>query len=127
MYEALLPRVLDLIIPDASGVRVSGKELSDFALHLARSGFAVGINRAGGAGPPGCFGLVIRGGAKPPIRMLADRLLRAAPARELAAAIFKSLVERFISTTAPLASESSRSGPRARTWSSAWWRLRVRI
>ena len=64
MYEAMVPRVLDLIVPESSGVRVSGKELSEFALHLARSGFAVGINRAGGAGPPRCFGLVIRGGAK---------------------------------------------------------------
>ena len=77
MYEEMLPRVLDLIIPEATGVRVSGKELSDLARHLARSGFAVGINRAGGAGPPRCFGLVIRGGAQRPIRELADRLLRA--------------------------------------------------
>ncbi len=27
MYEAMVPRVLDLIVPESSGVRVSGKEL----------------------------------------------------------------------------------------------------
>jgi len=75
MYKALLPRVLDLIIPEASGVSIAGKELSDLALHLARSGFAVGINRADGKGPPRCFGLVIRGGAKTRIRETVDRLL----------------------------------------------------
>ena len=45
-------------------------------MHLFRSGFAVGINRAGGAGPPRCFALVIRGGATGEPRALVDRILR---------------------------------------------------
>ena len=67
MYEASLPGLFDLIFQESEQRSITGNELSELALHLFRSGFAVGINRAGGAGPPRCFGLVIRGGAKPPI------------------------------------------------------------
>ena len=62
--QALLPRVFDVLLSKQSNVSITGKELADLGLHLAKSGFAVGINRAGGVGPPRCFGLVIRGGAK---------------------------------------------------------------
>ena len=57
-------------------VSMSGKELNHLLRHLAKSGFALGINRAGGVGSPRCFGVVIRGGAKADVRAVADRLLR---------------------------------------------------
>ena len=52
-------------------------ELTELGLHLFRSGFAVGINRAEGQGPPRCFGLVIRGGPKGEIQKLVERIVRA--------------------------------------------------
>jgi Protein of unknown function (DUF1559) len=88
MYEAMLPRVLDAILSKQTDVSVSGKELTGLLLHLAKSGFAVGINRAGGAGPPRCFGLVFRGGARVDFQKLAEGILRGfagprAPVREI--------------------------------------------
>ena len=77
MYEAMLPRVFDAFLSKQSDVSINGKELTDLLRHLAKSGFAVGINRAGGTGAPRCFGLVIRGGAKGDVQKLADRVLRA--------------------------------------------------
>src|SRR5262249_22620932 len=46
-------------------------------MHLLRSGFAVGINRAGGAGPPRSFGVVIRGAANRGPGATIEKLLRA--------------------------------------------------
>ena len=54
-----------------------GKNWSPLGLHLIRSGFAVGINRAGGEGPPRCLCVVIRGGARGEARATLERLLKA--------------------------------------------------
>jgi prepilin-type processing-associated H-X9-DG protein len=77
MYEAMLPRVLDATLSKQSDASLTGKELTLIFEHLAKSGFAIGINRAGGAEPPRCFGLVFRGGARGDFQKLADRILRA--------------------------------------------------
>ncbi|MFI5460254.1 MAG: DUF1559 domain-containing protein [Isosphaerales bacterium] len=82
MYEQSISRILDLLLANQSDVPVNGRELTALAMHLLRSGFAVGINRAGGAGPPRCFALVIRAAAKGEARAILDRILRAgAPPR----------------------------------------------
>ncbi len=82
MYEAALPGVFDLLLSKQAELRINGRELTNLGLHLFRSGFAVGINRAEGQGPPRCFGLVIRGGAKGEIQKIVERIVRAeAPPR----------------------------------------------
>ena len=77
MYEAALPRLFGLFLARQNAVRINGRELTKFLSQLFRSGFAVGINRAGGTGPPRSFGLVIRGGAKGDTPKIVERLLRA--------------------------------------------------
>ena len=77
MYEAALPRLFGLFLARQNAVRIDGRELTKFLSQLFRSGFAVGINRAGGTGPPRSFGLVIRGGAKGDTPKIVERLLRA--------------------------------------------------
>jgi len=82
MYEQSISRILDLILARQSDVPVNGRELEALGMHLLRSGFAVGINRAGGTGPPRCFALVIRAAGKGEPRAILDRILRAgAPPR----------------------------------------------
>src|ERR1017187_1757379 len=81
MYEAALPRVFGLLLSKQTEVRINGRELTNLGLHLIRSGFAVGINRAGGTGPPRCLGLVVRGGAKGETQKLVERILRAGATR----------------------------------------------
>ncbi len=77
MYEAAIPRLFGLFLARQNAVRINGRELTKFLSQLFRSGFAVGINRAGGTGPPRSFGLVIRGGAKGDTPKIVERLLRA--------------------------------------------------
>ena len=76
MLEQSFARLLDELILKNAGGLLRGRELVGLGEHLLRAGFAVGINRAGGVGPPRSFGLVIRGGAKGQTRALLDRLLR---------------------------------------------------
>ena len=70
MYRAAIPRVFAALLREQAelSIEFNGRELTDLVLHLFRRGFAVGINRAGGTGPPRCFGIVIRDGAKGEIR-----------------------------------------------------------
>jgi len=77
MYEQSISRILDLFLAKQSDMPVNGRELAALGMHLLRSGFAVGINRAGGAGPPRCFALVVRAAAKGEPRAIIDRILRA--------------------------------------------------
>jgi prepilin-type processing-associated H-X9-DG protein len=77
MYEAMLPRVFESLLSKQPDSSINGKELTAVLGHLAKSGFAAGINRAGGAGAPRCICLVIRDGAKGDFQKLADRVLRA--------------------------------------------------
>jgi hypothetical protein len=77
MYEQSIGRIFDLVLRKQADVPVSGQELVFLAKHLLRSGFAVGINRAGGKGPPRSFGIVIRGAATGEVRGIVERLLRA--------------------------------------------------
>jgi type II secretory pathway pseudopilin PulG len=77
MYEAALPRLFGLFLARQNAVQINGRELTKLLSQLFRSGFAVGINRAGGTGPPRSFGLVIRGGAKGDTPKIVERLLRA--------------------------------------------------
>ncbi len=51
MYEQSVSRMLDLILAKQSGLPVNGRDLEALAVYMLRSGFAVGINRAGAAGP----------------------------------------------------------------------------
>jgi len=77
IYEQSISRILDLILAKQSDVPVNGQELEGLAMHLLRSGFAVGINRAGGAGRPRCFAVIIRAAARGEPRAIVDRILRA--------------------------------------------------
>jgi prepilin-type processing-associated H-X9-DG protein len=81
MYEQSIARIIDIIRAKQSSLPVSGQELVVVAKHLLRAGFAVGINRAGGTGPPRCFGVVIRGAARGEVHAIVERLVRSsAPA-----------------------------------------------
>ncbi len=77
MLEHSIVRLLDRIVVAQSPVPARGRELVDLGKHLLRSGFAIGINRAGGVGLPRCLALVIRGGATGASRTVLDRFLRA--------------------------------------------------
>ncbi len=77
MYRAALPRILEVLLHEDTEISLGGSEFAQLALHLFRSGFAAGINRAGGAGPPRCMAIVVRGAAKGEIHQLLDRILRA--------------------------------------------------
>src|SRR5262245_47970924 len=77
MLEQTLARFLDEVVVSDTGVPARGREVVDLGEHLLRSGFAVGINRRGGAGLPRSFGIIIRGGAKGQSRAILDRFLRA--------------------------------------------------
>ncbi len=79
MYRAALPRIFAALLREHADVssNFDGRELTELVWHLFLRGFAVGINRAGGTGPPRCFGMVIRDGAKGEIRALVERMLRA--------------------------------------------------
>jgi prepilin-type processing-associated H-X9-DG protein len=77
MYEQMLGRLADQISSGPVRLPLKGKELVALGLHLIRAGFAVGINRAGGEGPPRCLCVVIRGGAKGQARIYLERLLKA--------------------------------------------------
>ncbi len=81
MYLAALPRVFGLLLREQGDVPLNGRELAELVVQLFRSGFAVGINRAGGTGPPRSFALVVRGGAKGETQKLLDRGLRAGATR----------------------------------------------
>jgi prepilin-type processing-associated H-X9-DG protein len=76
MLEQSLAHLLDVLMARQSEVPVKGRELVALGKHLLRSGFAVGINRAGGVGLPRCLALVIRGAAKGEARSILDRFLR---------------------------------------------------
>jgi hypothetical protein len=80
MLEQTLAHLLDSLLARQPGVPVEGREAVALGQHLLRSGFALGINRAGGVGFPRCFALVIRDGAARESRALLDRLLRAGAA-----------------------------------------------
>ena len=77
MLEHSIVHLLDRIGAAQSQVPAKSRELVDLGKHLLRSGFAVGINRAGGVGLPRCLALVIRGGATGAPRTVLDRFLRA--------------------------------------------------
>jgi prepilin-type processing-associated H-X9-DG protein len=64
MLEQTLARLLDELAPRGGPLQGQGRNLVNLGEQLLRAGFAIGINRAGGTGPPRSFGLVIRGGAK---------------------------------------------------------------
>jgi hypothetical protein len=76
MLEQSLARLMDMLLARQSTVRVTGRELVVLGEHLLRSGFAIGINRAGGLGPPRSFALVIRDGAGAEVRSILERLVR---------------------------------------------------
>ena len=63
MLEQSAARLLDLVLSGRSGAAVGGRDLVALGKHLLRSGCAVGMNRAGGVGPPHCLAVVIRGAA----------------------------------------------------------------
>jgi prepilin-type processing-associated H-X9-DG protein len=76
MYEQAVERLVGLVPPGQMPLPVQGKELVALWLHLVRSGFAVGVNRAGGEGPPRCLAVVIRGGADGECRAILERLMK---------------------------------------------------
>ncbi len=76
MLEHSIVRLLDRIVAAQSPILARGRELVDLGKHLLRSGFAIGINRAGGVGLPRCLALVVRGGATGATRTVLDRFLR---------------------------------------------------
>ncbi|HZW33054.1 MAG TPA: DUF1559 domain-containing protein, partial [Isosphaeraceae bacterium] len=77
MLEQTLVRLLESLLARQPGIPVKVSEVIALGKHLLQSGFALGINRAGGVGLPRCFALVIRGGAGGEPRALLDRLLGA--------------------------------------------------
>ena len=77
MLEQTITRLLESLLARQPGIPVKGREAVALGKHLLRSGFALGINRAGGVGLPRCFALVIRDGAARESRSLLDRLLGA--------------------------------------------------
>jgi prepilin-type processing-associated H-X9-DG protein len=77
MLEQTLARFLDETVLSVVGEPARGRDLVGLGKHLLRSGFALGINRAGGVGLPRCFGIVIRGAAAGQPRAVLDRFLRA--------------------------------------------------
>jgi prepilin-type processing-associated H-X9-DG protein len=81
MYRAALPRIFTLLLREEAEIPLNGRELTDLALHLFRFGFAVGINRAGGTGPPRSFAIVLRGAAEGEIHQVLDRVLRGSATR----------------------------------------------
>jgi len=76
LYEQSLDRILDLVRTQQLKINVNGRDLHAILSHMLRSGFAVGINRAGGAGPPRSFAVVIRGAGAGAIRNIVARLPR---------------------------------------------------
>jgi prepilin-type processing-associated H-X9-DG protein len=78
MLEQSVAHLLDLIMSSQPQLPVKGHELVALGEDLLRSGFAVGINRAGGVGLPRCLALVVRGGATGAPRAAFDRFLRVA-------------------------------------------------
>jgi hypothetical protein len=110
LYEQAIARAAEALAATQAKSPVTGQEVAAAATHLLRSGFAVGINRAGGEGPPRCLGIVMRGGAHGPVRALFDKILKA--------------------TAAPDNKEKTVKGPRGRTIHTiatgpdqvlAWW------
>jgi prepilin-type processing-associated H-X9-DG protein len=77
LYERSLGRLLEIILRKQAGAPANGRELFALGIHVVRSGFAVGINRAGGAGPPRSFAVVLRDASRGAPRAIVDRLLRA--------------------------------------------------
>jgi prepilin-type processing-associated H-X9-DG protein len=77
LYEKSVSRLLDLVLSKQSGAPLNGREAVTLAMHVLRAGFAVGINRAGGSGPPRSFAMVLRAAAKGEPGAIVDRLLRA--------------------------------------------------
>ena len=75
MVEQSVARLLDLIVARQPRPMPNGRELVALSESLLRSGFAVGINRAGGVGLPRCLALVVRGGARGTPRAAFDRVL----------------------------------------------------
>jgi len=75
MLEQSAARALDLFMAGQRPAPAKGRELVELGKHLMRSGFAVGINRAGGAGMPRCLAMVVRGGANGPTRTVLERFL----------------------------------------------------
>ena len=76
MLEQSAARLLDLVLSGRTGALVGGRDLVALGKHVLRFGCAVGINHAGGAGPPRCVAVVIRGAASGKARSIVDRLLR---------------------------------------------------
>ena len=76
MLEQSAARLLDLVLSGRPGSVVGGRDLVALGKHVLRFGCAVGINRDGGAGPPRCLAVVIRGAANGKARSVVDRLLR---------------------------------------------------
>ena len=78
MLEQSIARLLDRLLASQPQLPVKGRELVALSENLLRSGFAVGINRAGGVGLPRCLALVVRGGATGAPRAAFERFLRVA-------------------------------------------------
>jgi hypothetical protein len=76
MLEQSAARLLDLVQSGRAGIVVGGRDQVALGKHLLQFGCAVGVNRAGGAGPPRCLAVVIRGAASGKARSIVDRLLR---------------------------------------------------
>ena len=72
LYERSLGRLFEKILQKQAGAPASGRELVALGIHVLRSGFAVGINRAGGAGPPRSFAVVLRDAAEGAPRAIVD-------------------------------------------------------
>jgi prepilin-type processing-associated H-X9-DG protein len=76
MLEHSIVQVLDLVLASQPQAPATSDDFVALGKHLLRSGFALGINRAGGVGLPRCLAVVIRGGASGPPRAILHRLLQ---------------------------------------------------
>ncbi len=77
MLEQTLAHVLDMIAVGPAAMPPKGREPVALGKRLLHSGFAVGINRAGGVGLPRSLAVVIRGGGAGSSRSAFDRFLKA--------------------------------------------------
>ncbi len=118
MLEQSAARLMDLAL-GSQGATVGGRDLVALGEHLLRSGFAVGINRAGGAGPTRCVALVIRGASTGKVRAIIDRLLRVAEHPRPRPGRSRSRVVGRSTSWAIRRGAASHGGPRGMTWSSA--------
>ena len=116
MLEQSIARILDMMLADDPGPG-PGPRAGALGVHLLRSGFAVGINRAGGAGLPRSFGPGHPRRREGRPRAILDRFLRAGEGR-----VHVKQVEKPGAVRSSVLGDSPRQDPgmvgrRAMTWS----------